>query len=260
MRVGSLVICFIVGFSLSLFFALPAYPQTGVVTRPINLITHPANDDPPIRLLLPPETFRLVAPKENGGFFRVRLESGETGWVLKSLVSIYKRADWMKNWKDADGDCQDTRQEVLIRQSAVPLTFNPNVCRGTGEDRHCDCRVAAGLWVDPYGGGTFTDPSDIDIDHVVPLGNAHVSGGWAWPPERREAYANDLENLEHLLAVKDHLNQGKGDKSPDKWKPPRQEFWCEYATIWLKIKERWGLILTASEAAAVAEMKGTCAF
>jgi hypothetical protein len=64
---------------------------------------------------------------------------------------------------------------------------------------------------------------------VVPLGNAHVSGGWAWPKERREAYANDLEHPEHLLAVKDSLNQTKGDKSPDKWKPPRQEFWCEYS-------------------------------
>jgi len=41
-----------------------------------------------------------------------------------------------------------------------------------------------------------------------------VSGGWAWPKERREAYANDLEHPEHLLAVKDSLNQAKGDKAP----------------------------------------------
>ena len=85
-----------------------------------------------------------------------------------------------------------------------------------------------------------------------------MSGGWAWPKERREAYANDLEHPEHLLAVKDSLNQAKGDKSPDKWKPPRQEFWCEYATNWLQIKQRWGLTLTASEAGAVVEMKATC--
>ena len=82
--------------------------------------------------------------------------------------------------------------------------------------------MESGRWVGPYSGEIFTDPSDLDIDHVVPLGNAHVSGGWAWPKERREAYANDLEHPEHLLAVKNSLNRAKGDDSPDKWKPPRR--------------------------------------
>lgn len=74
--------------------------------------------------------------------------------------------------------------------------------------------------------------------HVVPLVNAHISGGWAWHPDRKQAYANDLANPEHLLAVKAQLNRQKGDKSPDQWKPPRQEYWCDYATAWLAIKQR----------------------
>ena len=65
-----------------------------------------------------------------------------------------------------------------------------------------------------------------------------------WPRERRVAYANDLEHREHLRAVKAGVNGSKGDRSPDQWKPPRQEFWCEYATNWLRIKKRWGLSLT----------------
>lgn len=59
---------------------------------------------------------------------------------------------------------------------------------------------------------------------------------------------------EHLIAVRDVLNQQKGDKSPDEWKPPRQEFWCEYATAWLAIKKRWQLTLTADEAGANAAL------
>jgi hypothetical protein len=82
--------------------------------------------------------------------------------------------------------------------------------------------------------------------------------GWAWKPERREAYANDRAHPEHLLAVTRHLNRQKGNKSPDAWKPPRQASWCDYATAWLTIKQRWLLMLTADEAGAIAEMRRTC--
>ena len=54
------------------------------------------------------------------------------------------------------------------------------------------CRVAEGEWDGPYTGEQFTDPSDLDIDHMVPLGNAHRSGGWAWDEGRKRQYANDL--------------------------------------------------------------------
>jgi hypothetical protein len=31
----------------------------------------------------------------------------------------------------------------------------------------------------------FTDPKQLDIDHVVPLQFAHLAGGWRWTPEQR---------------------------------------------------------------------------
>ena len=81
---------------------------------------------------------------------------------------------------DIDGDCQNTRHEVLIAESVIPVVLDE---RG--------CKVISGQWHDPFTGNTYTDPSDLDIDHMVPLKEAHVSGGYAWSSARREQYAND---------------------------------------------------------------------
>ena len=40
------------------------------------------------------------------------------------------------------------------------------------------CRVIGGTWRDAYSGLFHTDPSVLDVDHFVPLAEAHRSGGW----------------------------------------------------------------------------------
>lgn len=147
---------------------------------------------------------------------------------------------------------------MLIRDSRIAVNFDTDDCRGAGAQRHCDCRVIAGEWVDPYSGTIYTDPGDLDIDHIVALENAHVSGAWTWDTQRRRDYANYLGDPEHLLAVRDTLNQSKGARGPESWKPPRVEYWCTYAAAWARIKATWQLTMTAAETAAVAEMRATC--
>jgi hypothetical protein len=49
-----------------------------------------------------------------------------------------------------------------------------------------------------FTGNTYTDPSDFDVDHMVPLKEDHISGGHSWSSERREQYANDLSNPDTL--------------------------------------------------------------
>jgi len=160
----------------------------------------------------------------------------------------YSRDDW-PHWIDEDGDCQDTRSEVLIRDSQLPVTFRD--ARG--------CVVATGRWVDPYSGTVLTDASDVDIDHLVPLENAHNSGGWAWPRSQKQAYANHLGDSEHLLAVYDHVNQSKGSKGPEEWLPPNAAFRCEYAHAWSRIKAAWGLRSTSVEQRALTNACGLAA-
>ena len=78
---------------------------------------------------------------------------------------------------------------------------------------------------------------------MVTLKKAHRSGGWKWTFQKREEYANDLENPGHLIAVKDSENQSKGAKGPDEWMPDNEDYWCTYIEDWELIKQRWDLLM-----------------
>ncbi len=149
---------------------------------------------------------------------------------------------------DEDRDCQNARHEALIAESGTLVTY-------TDDDK---CKVESGLWEGPYTGEVFTDPGSLDIDHMVPLANAHRSGGWAWNEDKKREYANDLSYDGHLIAVKASANRSKGSKGPEDWRPPRREYWCRYALDWISIKSSWGLIATESEADALQEMLTVC--
>ncbi|KQR16364.1 hypothetical protein ASF78_02935 [Cellulomonas sp. Leaf334] len=158
----------------------------------------------------------------------------------------YDRATW-NHWTDADGDCQDTRAEVLIAESTGPVVLTAD-----------GCSVVSGTWVDPFSGLTWHQASDLDIDHLVPLKNAHDSGAWSWGATTKETYANDLTNPDALVAVEDGLNQSKGSRGPDEWKPPAEDAWCGYATAWATVKQDSALTVTQSELDALETMLATC--
>ncbi len=152
----------------------------------------------------------------------------------REVDASYNRKEW-RHWIDEDGDCQKTRDEVLIRDGSS-VTLDP-----------LGCKVRTGVWNDPYTGVTFVNKSDIDIDHLVPLKDAHVSGGYRWDAEKKKKYANYLVRNYHLLAVEDDANQAKRDKSPDEWMPPNTAFHCTYLEYWVLVKSEWELSMTREE-------------
>ena len=175
------------------------------------------------------------------------LELTVTRAEVPADVPTYDRDDWGR-WSDADSDCQDTRQEVLISESLAPVTYR------TARQ----CRVATGEWFGAFTGTTVHEPGALDIDHLVALANAHRSGAWAWPEERKRAYYNSLDDADHLIAVTARANRSKGARGPEEWRPANEAYWCEYAQDWIRIKQAWGLSVTEAEAQALEEMLGRC--
>ena len=161
----------------------------------------------------------------------------------------YDRKAW-RHWIDADRDCQNTRAEVLIAESASPVAFA----------KAEQCAVAAGEWLDPFTGETFTDARRLDVDHLVPLANAHRSGGWQWDAARKRQFANSLAYPNHLIAVSASANRSKGARGPEDWRPPDAAYHCQYARDWIAVKAEWGLTATAAEWAALEEMLGECPY
>lgn len=157
------------------------------------------------------------------------------------LAGEYKRSDW-PHWKDMDNDCQNARMEALIRDSLKPVKFKSFWKK---------CKVVSGEWLCPYTGETYYKASDIDIDHMIPLANAHRSGAENWSREKKKIFANDPENL---FSVEDNANQSKGDKGPEEWKPPLKSYWQEYARQWIYIKEKYDLKYAPGELEALGEM------
>ena len=167
--------------------------------------------------------------------------------AVPSNPPIYDRHDW-KHWTDADNDCKDARREVLVAESRTTVSHET--------DRRC--RVAAGQWLAQYSNVVVTEPGKLDIDHIVPLGNAHLSGAWQWSDQQKERYANYLTEPQHLIAVTASANRSKGARGPEDWKPADRSYWCQYATEWIRIKDTWHLTVTQHEYDPPVEMVNTC--
>jgi hypothetical protein len=165
-------------------------------------------------------------------------------WTLhaeppKPPTEAYNRKMHFGRWINdrTDDTCFNTRAKVLIRDADGTVHFK--------ETNHCI--VNDGTWNDPYTGEVMHEVRDIQIDHVVPLKDAYMSGAWEWNYQMRCLYANYLGNNFHLLSVNGIENMKKGDSAPDHYMPPNQAFRCQYLEDWLKIKLIWQLKMTPSE-------------
>lgn len=150
-----------------------------------------------------------------------------------------------KHWIDADGDGCDTRDEVLIAESVNRVQVGAR------------CDLIGGGWVSSYDGLAVTNPSDLDIDHMVPLAEAWDSGARKWSSAQRQAYANDLGDPRALIAVTASSNRSKSDQDPADWLPDLNV--CQYVQNWIAVKVRWRLSINKAEKTALRSTLGKCA-
>lgn len=154
--------------------------------------------------------------------------------------------DLFEHWVDADGDGCDTRQEVLERDSLVPVTVSAS------------CDILAGDWLSYLDGYSTPDPGELHVDHTVALAEAWDSGAWAWDATRRQAFANDLDTPGALRAVSATENQRKSDRDPADYQPVNAAANCEFARSWVMVKQHWELSVDPVEEGALLDLLAAC--
>ena len=188
----------------------------------------------------------IVASPAWAATYSAPLRTAVAGLPVATEVRTGYNRDLFPHWIDADGDGCNTRYEVLIAEA----TTKPTV--GSG------CSLSGGRWYSYYNNVYYTLPSDLDIDHMVPLAEAWDSGARSWTTARRQAYANDLGDSRPLVAVKDTVNQAKGDKDPAEWMPSYTSARCRYIQEWVATKIRWRLTVNTAEKTALTNFANSC--
>ena len=192
------------------------------------------------------------------------LPAGTAGAALLQTLPVkgraplagYSRDQFGPAWTDANNSALghngcDTRNDILRRDLTV-TTIKP--------DSH-GCVVLTGTLADPYtatsiaftrGVGTS---NDIQIDHVVALGDAWQTGAQQLTAQRRTDFANDPLNL---LAVDGPQNESKGDSDAASWLPPNKGYRCAYVARQVAVKAQYGLWVTQAEHDAIAGVLANC--
>jgi len=156
---------------------------------------------------------------------------------------FFNEDDWSYE-EDFDGDCQSTRQEMLILTSRNEVRYtNPR-----------NCVVRTGDWLDEYTGQNFEVANRMDLDHVIPRMYAHTHGGDRWMPEMKLQFSNDPLNL--ILVERREIRR-KRDRGPSRYLP-REEFQCEYVILWNQISEKYNLQLSTRDRSAISRILESC--
>jgi hypothetical protein len=120
------------------------------------------------------------------------------------------------------------------------------------------CKIVkdTGKWYSAYDGLTVTNFSGLDVDHMVPLAESWDSGAKTWDKAKREVYANDMGDVNALIAVTAATNRSKSDQDPADWLPAKDV--CTYIKNWVHVKLRWSLTVDDKELKAIKDANAKC--
>ena len=163
----------------------------------------------------------------------------------ENTTVVYDRSNDYPTWQDWEGDCQNNRHEVLESEHIDDDSNHPLIFSSDG------CFVNSGKWFDPYDNLFYFFSSDVQIDHVVALFEAHKSGAWSFPASRKLQFANNIDFDDLLIAVGGSSNASKGSSDPSDWMPDNSSYYCEYLDKWLNIKSEFRLGIDSDEKDAI---------
>ena len=195
-------------------------------------------------------TDNIVSTTQPLSVFLLRLCSdsflGKIVCFEEENISVeYDRQNDYPTWQDWDGDCQNNRHEVLESEHIDDDSNHPLIFSSDG------CFVNSGKWFDPYDNLFYFFSSDVQIDHVVALFEAHKSGAWSFPASRKLQFANNIDFDDLLIAVGGSSNASKGSSDPSDWMPDNSSYYCEYLDKWLNIKSEFRLGIDSDEKDAI---------
>lgn len=131
--------------------------------------------------------------------------------------------------------------------------------------------VKSGILLEPYtgktihfqrgtsnkteGGSASNRDGGIQIDHVVAYAEAYRSGLDKLDFQQRDTYYNDPDVL---LASQAEANNVKKDGTIAEWEPSNQAFQCDYASLQIGIKAKYGLMVDQKEHDKLAQVLASC--
>ena len=121
-----------------------------------------------------------------------------------------------------------------------------------------DERKQDGSWYSYFDNKIINSKSELDIDHFIPLAEAHRSGACNWDKQRKKNFANWTDNDYTLIAVSSSSNRSKSDRDPSKWMPSNIDYHCIYLSTWIQIKIDWDLNMDQVEYNSVKNKVKNC--
>lgn len=176
---------------------------------------------------------------------------------VKSDVSSDRKSH---QWNKVDGKTGNyTTRDLVLERDMSNVTYNS---RGN---------VNTGILLEPYtgktihfqrgqsnkteGGSASNRDGGIQIDHVVAYAEAYRSGLDKLDFQQRDTYYNDPDVL---LASQAEANNVKKDGTIAEWKPSNQAFQCDYASLQIGIKAKYGLMVDQKEHDKLAQVLASC--
>lgn len=176
---------------------------------------------------------------------------------MKSNVSSDRKKH---QWNKVDGKTGNyTTRDLVLERDMSNVIYNSrgNVNTGTLLEPYTGKTIhfQRGQSNKTEGGSASNRDGGIQIDHVVAYAEAYRSGLDKLDFAQRDAYYNDPDVL---LASQAEANNVKKDGTIAEWEPSNQAFQCDYASLQIGIKAKYGLMVDQKEHDKLAQVLASC--